>query len=128
MIIFRKVIAFVMIQLIMLGYIWHFSIISYYQLNKAQITEEHCVNKDKPALNCHGKCYLNTLLKTSDKVSSESDYVPTSNWMLVFQSYEILDFPIEPEIRDQFNTVIPYSFKIKTGIIPLQYPPPKLLM
>jgi hypothetical protein len=29
-----------------------------YELNKAAITEEFCVNKAKPELKCNGKCHL----------------------------------------------------------------------
>ncbi len=40
-------------------------ILSFYQ-NQAEIIAKHCVNKDKPELNCKGHCYLKTQLKSND--------------------------------------------------------------
>ncbi|GAA0880527.1 hypothetical protein GCM10009119_34970 [Algoriphagus jejuensis] len=34
-----------------------------YELNKAYIIENFCVNKDKPMMNCDGKCYLAEQMK-----------------------------------------------------------------
>jgi hypothetical protein len=34
-----------------------------YELNKAYIVENFCVNKDKPMMNCDGKCYLAQQMK-----------------------------------------------------------------
>lgn len=34
-----------------------------YELNKAYIIENFCVNKDKPMMNCDGKCYLAQQMK-----------------------------------------------------------------
>ena len=36
---------------------------AYYQVNKKQIAETLCVNKNKPSLHCDGKCYLGKQLK-----------------------------------------------------------------
>lgn len=32
--------------------------VAYFYWNRAEIAEQYCVNKDKPRLNCHGKCHL----------------------------------------------------------------------
>lgn len=34
-----------------------------YELNKAYIVDTFCVNKDKPMMNCDGKCYLAQQMK-----------------------------------------------------------------
>nr|WP_245405175.1 hypothetical protein [Algoriphagus sp. AGSA1] len=34
-----------------------------YELNKAYIIENFCINKDKPMMNCDGKCYLAEQMK-----------------------------------------------------------------
>ena len=51
----------------------NFSIIAYYQTNLSQIIEDFCVNKDKPELNCDGKCYLAEKLNQSATNSDEMD-------------------------------------------------------
>lgn len=39
----------------------------YYQYNLDFIKKELCVNKDKPKLNCNGKCYLSKQIKKTEK-------------------------------------------------------------
>jgi hypothetical protein len=34
------------------------AILVHYQLNKTEITEKYCENKDKPQMHCCGKCHL----------------------------------------------------------------------
>ena len=38
--------------------VYHLAYIVYYQLNIDYIIETYCVNKDKPELQCNGKCHL----------------------------------------------------------------------
>jgi len=38
-----------------------------YQLNKDYIAEFLCINRDKPALQCHGKCYLSKMIEETQK-------------------------------------------------------------
>lgn len=37
----------------------------YYQLNIDTIIEKYCVNKERPSLNCNGKCYLMNQMKVN---------------------------------------------------------------
>lgn len=65
-----------------------------YELNKAYIVENFCVNKDKPMMNCDGKCYLAQQMKAQkEKQDANSThkfsvdfgvYVPTAPCKLVF--------------------------------------------
>ena len=41
-----------------------------FEFNQLSIIEEFCVNKEKPELNCDGKCYLSEQL---NKTSKEKD-------------------------------------------------------
>lgn len=42
-----------------------------YDLNKGFISQELCVNKDKPNLNCEGKCYLKKQLNKAQDQKEE---------------------------------------------------------
>ena len=44
-----------------------------YELNKAFIIENFCVNKDKPMMNCDGKCYL------ADKMRAQKEKQDTNS-------------------------------------------------
>jgi hypothetical protein len=46
-----------------------------YLLNKSYIANNLCVNKDKPAMHCNGKCYLSKKLKEQEKQDQQA---PTS--------------------------------------------------
>lgn len=46
---------------------------SYYQLNIDYIIETYCVNKDKPVLQCNGKCHLSKQLDLASTTDSESN-------------------------------------------------------
>ncbi|MDR7131440.1 hypothetical protein J2X69_003804 [Algoriphagus sp. 4150] len=46
-----------------------------YELNKAYIIENFCINKDKPAMNCDGKCFLAERMKAEkEKQDANSTY------------------------------------------------------
>jgi hypothetical protein len=48
-----------------------------YQINKAQITKQFCVNKEEPELKCNGKCHLSKQLKkTAQKSGNEEPGTP----------------------------------------------------
>jgi hypothetical protein len=51
------------------------SILINYELNKASITKNFCVNKSKPKMNCNGKCHLKKQLDKEDK----KEEAPTSS-------------------------------------------------
>lgn len=40
---------------------------AYYQINKKEIADKLCVNKNKPMMHCDGKCYLGKQLKKAEE-------------------------------------------------------------
>ncbi|WP_159090824.1 hypothetical protein [Aquimarina aquimarini] len=63
----------------------------YYQLNLDYIIENYCVNKERPRLQCNGKCYLMSKLKeknTSDNKAT-SFRISESFLPLYFQKQDI---------------------------------------
>lgn len=49
---------------------------TYYKLNTAYIIEMFCINKEKKALKCHGKCHLAKVNQELSKPQTE-DSIPT---------------------------------------------------
>jgi len=45
----------------------------YYQLNIDTIIEKYCVNKERPSLNCNGKCYLMNRMKVNTQTSEDAN-------------------------------------------------------
>lgn len=59
----RSLIAYLLLLGIMLPTISPLGTIVYFNSNRAYIARVLCKNRDKPALNCNGKCYLAKKLK-----------------------------------------------------------------
>ena len=60
-----------------------------YRVHKERITELFCVNKDKPALHCNGKCHL---VKQLRKASDSESKAPAAGFSKV--KYEVVVPPI----------------------------------
>lgn len=60
------------------------SYMAYYELNIDYIIETYCVNKEKPELQCNGKCHLaNQLSNDSSDTSDKSSYLSSLFEMFV---------------------------------------------
>jgi hypothetical protein len=53
-------------------------IYGFYALNKVQITNEYCVNIDKPQLMCSGKCYVNEIVAPANDTGTSKAQLPIS--------------------------------------------------
>ena len=49
----------------------------HYELNKDFITENYCINIDKPELNCDGQCHLDELLKIVSNDNHQNTEIPS---------------------------------------------------
>ncbi len=70
---FRSVTAIVLICSIITSNFTQLFIYSAYELNKDYIAAVLCVNKDKPKLNCNGKCYLSRKIKQAEEKEKNQD-------------------------------------------------------
>lgn len=97
-----------------------------YELNKAYIIENFCVNKDKPMMNCDGKCYLAEQLKAQkEKQDANSThkftadfgvYIPVSAWKLIDL------FPFSVDLRHTSSYSDPFTLQLIHEVIK----PPKI--
>lgn len=71
-----------------------------YLVNTSEITELFCINKEKPQLECNGKCFLATQLIDVEKDKTES---PFSNHQLAYNF-------------DVFSTLINSFSNISTSV------------
>lgn len=72
---------------------------SWYALDVESFIEQLCENKDKPQLQCNGKCYLSKMLDSSS--SQDEQRIPVLEWeQLVF---------FQPEIREDNQIAIAVS-------------------
>ncbi len=64
---FRSLIAFSLIFMILTANFSRFFIYAGFELNKNYIASELCENRDKPMMHCNGKCYLMKKLKQAEE-------------------------------------------------------------
>jgi len=93
-----------------------------YELDKEYITEQFCVNKDKPALKCNGKCHLATQLTTSDPLQSEQptqiNYIPQIQFF-----FQDVNQPFVEENLSTLAVVNPSFFYSFEPFVKLDRPP-----
>lgn len=101
-----------------------FIIVIHYELNKTQITQEYCVNKDKPMMHCCGKCHLTKKL-AEDDAKQKSSTVPN------LKNEILLDFPslattISFTVTGRKNLTSPYLSSLLPGVNGSVFHPPSV--
>jgi len=97
-----------------------------YKLNKNFIVDELCENKNKPEMNCDGKCYLGKQMDKQTGADSEPD-----NQVILSNIHELPHILLQTNNSPtNFPRVISYStfYQITTDLITdVHTPPPKLV-
>ncbi|WP_073152929.1 hypothetical protein [Mesonia phycicola] len=97
-----------------------------YCFNYNYIVETLCVNKDKPSLNCNGKCYLIKQLKSNksdSKKTNTTQQIQLENYPIGFIEITAIKNPIISitKTRSFYNYLNNYSFLKKN----IPFHPPK---
>ena len=106
------------------------STVMYYQLNIDYIIDKYCVNKERPRLNCNGKCYLMSQMKANTQPSSEnSDIIIITEAFipLFFQNNTIQIQNTDLFISEQTQNWTLRYFHLKTITNDIDHPPEYLL-
>jgi hypothetical protein len=111
---FIAIILFFVLQsqhLLMVGTIVH------YQWNKKEITAKYCVNKNKPAMHCNGKCHLKKQLKQIDEVAQQNSvpnpqkemkFFATEPFVLLHANLYLSKSYLQPLLKMQFGVQTNY--------------------
>ncbi|GAA4274937.1 hypothetical protein GCM10022258_42330 [Aquimarina gracilis] len=102
------------------------STVMYYQLNIDYIVEKYCVNKERPRLNCNGKCYLMSQMKAktqpgnkkSDTIIITEAFIP-----LFFQENNIQIKNTNPILSEQIQNWKSKRLHLKTVSKDIDHPP-----
>lgn len=100
-----------------------------YLLNKAEITELFCINKDKPKLACNGKCHLSTQIAEVENQDEQEPFSQSnSSYHLEINSVLIIaanDLSASVKEFDANNMFI-VNENLCKGYLSISSPPPKL--
>ena len=104
-----------------------------YLINKAEITELFCINKEKPQLECNGKCHLAKKIKKIGIEEDEKPLLPIPNNKqhneVLYTEYNQLNINSQVNIKNKNKHFSPFnSGKIQHGFTSLITPPPKRLV
>ena len=72
----KTIVAIFFLNLILISVGYNATVWVYYEFNIASLTEEFCINKDKPELDCKGKCQIK-------KILMEDNQTPVNNPQIV---------------------------------------------
>ena len=104
---------------------WQTATVANFYAHQDSIEQEHCVNKDKPELQCHGKCHLKAQLETNIENNQPESSRILANSLLVFQGYEELFDIIELASQKKNNSEFIYSFSLQTTTLSGVLDPPE---
>lgn len=104
-------IVFSLVALIYLGgMVYQVGYLAYFKIYQDEIIAEHCVNKDKPELECNGHCHLKKELEKTDftNIDDQSD-----NRSEPLPQIE-LDFLVAvfPEMKEDFIIVHDHIYEL----------------
>ncbi len=94
-----------------------------YYINYTYISENLCENKDKPEMECHGKCHLEKTIKEADEKESPVKGTPTLVKIINFQEVPTRAFRLRSayivSVLGKNNTIAPrYSSPVPEIISP----------
>lgn len=122
----RKVFGILMTTLFLLLIFQQAWVVVYFKLNQVAIEKTFCINRDKPELQCQGKCHLKKELQ-------ETDHTDFSLIKRHQTSELILWSPIEFKVcvfeHSRQKAILIYRMALRaTPSLRIPVPPPRLLM
>ncbi|EAS18747.1 hypothetical protein BBFL7_01010 [Flavobacteria bacterium BBFL7] len=96
---------------------------SWYIVDLDSFVERLCENKDKPTLNCDGKCYLSKMMAEGSK--DESPAEPLIEWEEQIYFFEEISFPIVTAVDREHYAFFYYQYIITDSNIDGIFHPPR---
>jgi len=119
----KNILAFLLAFTIGSQHCVQLGLFAWYNINKQAITEQLCVNKDKPELHCDGKCYLSKQLKKTE----EGEKRTALNILKEKQEYVQKEYSlnlIKPFIAHSIFDIPTYDFYIPSSPVLEEVSPP----
>jgi hypothetical protein len=122
----KKVFSITMTMLFLLVAFQQALIIVHFKLNQKEIEKEFCINKDKPEMQCHGKCHLKKELQKTDNTDLELTSICKKIDIILNTNYDFtVSFP-ETILCDKVS--IYKELRLVEPYLEIFVPPPILLL
>lgn len=96
-----------------------------YLANYKYISEELCENKDKPELECNGKCYLIKQTRAQSEDKEEKEAIISERLGLEYFAFDNFSFSIMNDFELFANSFFPYHERDYLVFNEFPTPPPK---
>ena len=120
----RKTISILLLFFLCFNICSYVFVRAYYEGCKEYITENYCINKDKPALHCNGQCHINKIISNTE---NSTDTLAISDTLLhiylpsAFHMSEIIENTrVHIITQHSFSYIIFYNSAVNT----VDTPPP----
>lgn len=77
----KRFIALILLIIFSLQSFYSASVTAWFFVNRSSIAKEKCINKEKPQLQCNGKCYLSKKLKETEEKKDENSSQQLKQWV-----------------------------------------------
>lgn len=122
----NKIIATILILSLCSQYSIKTGIVGFFLLNQDYIAKVLCINKDKPELDCKGKCHLKKQLKQEEE---QTPKLPTSTVKEIIENLiYIEEYKLSPKAMSSNNfnkTITNYHFSCITATLESIFHPPR---
>ncbi len=123
----KKTLVILLIAIIGLQSARQAALTMWYELDKVNITEKFCVNKEDLSLQCNGKCHLTKVLAQQEEGDAETPKTPVTeervSFTAIVEQVPILNFTnSENSNQKMANYQFSYFFEPTFFIF---HPPPK---
>ena len=102
---FYKIFLLVMVGMLLSNSLIKGALFVNYLVNQAEITKQFCENKDKPKMNCNGKCHLAKQFAKQDKQEKSTSET---------QKFKVEGTDLTAQITEQLSFVYPLDARETT--------------
>lgn len=108
----KRLTAILLILALSFQFLIKIGVVGYYIVNQNYITQAFCINKNKPELECNGKCHLSKQLAKQEQQANKfpSSVKEIQETILFFESPVLIANPSFP--TQQNSQLPPYAFSI----------------
>jgi hypothetical protein len=100
----KRTIAFLLILTLISAHFSKLYVFAGFELNRNYIAEKLCINKDKPELNCHGKCFLMKKLAEAEKKQQADNRTQQKNLFQEIATINNTRFKFNTRLITEINT------------------------
>lgn len=124
----KKVLAILLLFCISYQYVAKVGVIAWYEVNKDYVAQELCENKDKPQLECNGKCYLKKQLNKVDNETPTDKEAPAKKHKNELPEYLSIsdDFYLAPTFQPNNTQTDHYRDLYHYTLITSVFHPPSI--